>query len=72
MSKIKVIGTTNCSRCSTVKNILSSKNIEFDYLVIDTMEDTDRTTYMDMAKNANVRNFPLIIKDNKLINLNEI
>jgi glutaredoxin len=72
MSKIKVIGTSNCSRCSTVKNILNSKNIEFDYLVIDNMNEEDSTSYMDMAKTANVRNFPLIIKDNKIINLNEI
>lgn len=69
---IKVIGTKNCSRCVTVKNILVSKNIEFEYFLLEELENSDKEKYMNLAKENNQSQFPLIVKNEKLIDVKEL
>lgn len=69
---ILVIGTQNCSRCGMIKNILTEKGIEYEYKLINEMLTEERDEYMDMAKAKNQMSFPLIIRENKLITLQEV
>jgi glutaredoxin len=64
---IKIIGTQNCSRCNIVKNILKSKNIEFEYILFDILEEKEKQEYMKFAEENNIKNFPIIIKNNIII-----
>ena len=69
---IKLIGTTNCGRCVMVKNILTEKNIEFEYSLIEDLDQEIKDKYFDLAKEANQKSMPLIIQDNKIINLEDV
>lgn len=69
---ILVIGTQNCSRCSMIKNILTEKSIQYEYKLINEMSEEDTNKHMDMAKAKNQMSFPLIIKENKLVTLQEV
>ena len=44
MKEVVVYGKPNCPNCVTVKNILNTRGIEFDY--IDVTEDQDALTYV--------------------------
>lgn len=67
-----VIGTENCSRCNMTKNILNNKGIEFDYKLISSFSTDDKDKYMNMAQQTGQMSFPLIIKDNKIITIQEV
>ena len=67
-----IIGNENCPRCDKTKEILEEKGIEFDYFLMDSLEPAQRETYMNLAKEYNVKNFPLIIKNNTIYNLQEV
>lgn len=69
---LKIIGTKNCSRCVTVKNILTTKKIEFEYFLLDELEAIDQEKYTKLAEENNQLQFPLIVKDEKLIDIKEI
>ncbi len=68
---IIVIGTESCSRCTTTKNILDVKGIEYKYLLITDYPDENQNKFMEMAEKANQMSFPLIIKNDKIITLQE-
>lgn len=67
---IRVIGKENCSRCAMVKNILNKKGIEYEYNLLDECENKEE--YIKMAIEEGKLSMPLIIKDGKLINLQEV
>jgi glutaredoxin len=69
---LKIIGTKNCSRCVTVKNILTTKGIEFEYFLLDELESTDKEKYTKLAEENNQLQFPFIVKDEKLIDIKEV
>ena len=69
---IKVIGTENCNRCMMVKNMLNSKGIKYDYSLFSSLDENYQNTIMDMAKSQGIRSFPIIIKDNKIIDVKEL
>jgi glutaredoxin len=69
---IKVIGTKGCSRCITIKNILTSKNIDYEYLFFDELMPSDKEKFKNLAEENNQFQFPLIIKDEKLIDIKDI
>ena len=67
---IKVIGKENCSRCEMVKNILTNKGIEYEYQLLDECE--NKAEYIKMAREKGQLSMPLIIQDNKIIDLQEV
>ena len=69
---ILVIGSKNCSKCKTVKGILDDKKIEYTYKIIDDFTGEEQSSYLKMAKEKGLLSFPLIIKDNNIINLQEV
>lgn len=69
---IKVIGKESCSRCDMVKDILSKKGKEFEYTVLENLDGQEQTEIRRLAKENHVKAFPLIIKDNKVVQLQEV
>jgi len=67
-----VIGTKNCSKCEMVKNILKSKNIDYQYKIIEECSQEERGYFIEIAKKANQIGFPIIIKDNKVVTMQEV
>jgi len=55
-----------------VKTILNNKNIEYRYNLINDYNEEDRNDFMNMAKKAGQMSFPIIIKNKKIITLQEI
>ncbi|MDN5317855.1 MAG: Glutaredoxin [Thermoanaerobacterium sp.] len=69
---ILVIGTQNCARCKSVKTILDNKNIKYEYKDISDFTKEEQDLFFDMANKEKQKSFPLIIKDNKIITLQEV
>lgn len=69
---ILVIGTQNCSKCSMTKAILDKKNIEYEYKLSDEIPEVEFNTYMGKAKTKGLMNFPLIVRDEEIIVLEDV
>lgn len=69
---IKVIGKKNCSACEMTKTILKNKGIEFEYELLDEIEESLRKEYIKLAREQGMLSMPLIIKENKIIKLQEV
>lgn len=69
---ILVIGTEDCSRCDMVKEILNNKNIDYNYKLISEFTEDEKSNLLNMAKEAKQNSFPLILRDEKIITLQEV
>jgi glutaredoxin len=69
---ISIIGTPACSRCTITKNILDSRKIPYEYRMFTELSSADQDLYMRLAEKSNHLSFPLIIKDNAVVTLQEI
>lgn len=69
---ILLIGTKHCSRCQMTTNILTNKNIPFEYKLFDSLSQEDQDKYLNIAKNVNQTSFPIIFKDDKIVTLQQI
>jgi glutaredoxin len=69
---VTVIGTENCSRCKMVKDILTNKGIEFNYILFSSLSEDDKQKYLLMAAENKYASFPIILKDDKILNLQEV
>jgi glutaredoxin len=67
-----VVGKQQCSRCDMTKNILNNKQIDFEYVLMEDLSEEDKAKYRKMAITAKQLEMPLIIKDNKIITLQEV
>ena len=67
-----LLGKENCSRCEMVKNILTNKNIEFEYKLLNDLSNDIKFRYLAMARESRLIELPLIIRDNRVIDFNEI
>lgn len=68
----KVIGKHGCGRCEIVKGILTEREIQFEYCYMEDSTAEEQTLYLALAQEYRVNNFPMIIKDNKVIALEEV
>ena len=72
MEKIIVIGQKNCSACEMTKTILKNKGVEFEYKLLDDLENDLKNKYIKIAKEQNKLSLPLIIKDEKILTVQEV
>jgi glutaredoxin len=54
------------------KSILDNKGIEYTYKLSDEIPEFNLTRYIKQARIAGLMNFPMIIKDDEIITLQEI
>ena len=67
-----IIGTKNCSRCNMVKGVLNNKNIKYTYKTENEIPKEELNKYLEKAKIKGLMIFPLIIKDEELIKIEDI
>ena len=68
----KVIGTHGCGRCEMVKGILLGKEVEFEYHYMEDLSQDEQDKYYALARENKVSSFPMIIKDEKIVDLQEV
>ena len=69
---IKVIGKENCGACMMAKKVLTRKGVDFEYVYLDELEEEERKEVLRMADEQGMRSMPLIVKDGKLVTLQEV
>lgn len=69
---IKLIGKEGCNRCVMTKNILNNKGVKFEYMLLNELPKEEQDKYVNMAQESGNIELPLIIKDEKIITLQEI
>ena len=69
---IKVIGKENCGACMMAKKVLTRKGVAFEYVYLDELEEEEREEILRMSDEQGMRSMPLIIKDGKLVTLQEV
>lgn len=69
---ILLIGTNGCSKCRITKQLLTQKNIEFEYKLLDEFSTEESNRYLNMAEEAEQFSFPLILKDNRIVELKDV
>lgn len=67
-----IIGTENCSKCKMTKSILDNKNIDYIYKLNNEISKDEFNKYIEKAKIKGLMNFPLIVRDEEIIMLNDI
>lgn len=69
---IKVVGNKGCSRCEMVKNILSNKNVEYEYILFLDLDKKEQEELMEKSKSIGQLSFPIIMKGENIIDIKEI
>jgi glutaredoxin len=69
---VLMIGNEGCSRCKVTQDILTSKGIPFKYQLISELDGNDAAVYLAMAKAAKQTSFPILIKDDLVVTLQEV
>ena len=69
---IKVIGKEHCGACMMTKNVLGVKGIEFEYILLEEMAEEEQNNVIKMAEEQGKLSMPFIIKDGKLVTLQEV
>ena len=69
---IKVIGKENCGACMMAKKVLTRKGVDFEYVYLDELEEEEREEILRMSDEQGMKSMPLIIKDGKLVTLQEV
>ena len=62
---IKVYGKENCSKCLSLKGILTDKNIEFEYI-------EDLKTLMMVASKARIMSAPVVVYNDNVYTMEKI
>ena len=69
---IKIIGKENCGACMMAKKVLTRKGVDFEYVYLDELEEEEREEILRMSDEQGMKSMPLIIKDGKLVTLQEV
>ena len=69
---ISVIGKENCGACMMARKVLTKKGVEFEYVHLDDLSEEDKDVVLKLAEEQGMRSMPLIIKDGKLVTLQEV
>jgi glutaredoxin len=70
---ILVIGMKNCGKCMMTKNILDNKGIQYEYVLFNELSQEEKRKYLDLGKEkTGEMPMPMIIKDGKIITIQEV
>ena len=63
---IRVYGNKGCVNCEMVKNVLDSKDIDYEYLILDNQDDKD--SIINKAEKNGIKSMPIVMRNNNIIN----
>ena len=69
---IEVYGTQNCSRCTMVKNILTSNGHDVHYKLLEELDNNTKTEIMKKATAKGLKSLPIILVNNEPVDLKEV
>jgi glutaredoxin len=69
---IELYGMKNCSACLVVKRILTQRNIDFEYKILEELSESEKDRVIAIARNANSLKFPVILKDGVFVTVDEV
>ncbi len=72
MNNIVIYGTEGCSKCNITKKLLDAKNIRYEYILIEDLDKLEREKILELAEKNSIQNFPIILKNNQIIKVEEI
>ena len=70
MGELEIIGKMGCGRCDNIIESLEQNNIKYKYSILDNREDADEIAIK--ARKAGINLLPIIIKEGKIIKINEL
>jgi glutaredoxin len=69
---LRVVGQKNCGKCTITKQILDGKGVEYEYSLLSDLPQEEQRRLAKMARDCSYNTMPLIIKDDRLITLQEV
>ena len=69
---VRVIGDKGCSRCEITKQILKNKGVIYEYILMSELPIEEQEKLNSMALESKMLQMPLILKDDKLVEVKEI
>lgn len=72
MSDLLIIGTQNCVNCLKIKHEFFNKGIDYDYVLIDELNEDDANTYKEEALKKGLLSFPILVKDGIVVSKQDI
>jgi glutaredoxin len=67
-----VIGSEGCSHCKMTQAILNKKGVEYEYKLRGDIPKEKLQEYIKLARNKGLATFPMIVKDEEIITIEEI
>lgn len=67
-----VIGQVGCGKCIMIKNQLTKQGVDFYYILFNDMPQDKKDELIAKATQAGQTTFPIIIKDDKIVTLQEV
>lgn len=62
-----ILGIAGCDHCISLKRELTENGTKFEYKDFNSLSDEDQDHYLNLASNAGVKQFPIIIKNNQVL-----
>lgn len=69
---IKVIGTISCDRCKELVKDMKKSEIEYEYVCLNDLPMPERLEQLNLAIQAGVEEFPFIVKDGQIIQVEDL
>ena len=63
---IRVYGNKGCVNCEMVKGFLDSKDIDYEYLILDNQD--DKGSIINKAEKNGIKSMPIVMRNNNIIN----
>lgn len=64
---IKVIGKVGCDGCIALKEKLINDSVEFEYVLYEDLNRSEKRIYADIIRSKNNGHFPLVVDENNEI-----
>jgi len=69
---LKLIANVGCMECKKVAQKLTRFDVDFEYIKPYQISDDEFIKYTEMAKEAGQQSFPILVKDDKIIDIEEV
>ena len=64
---LEVYGTKGCGKCKMVKNRLENNGEDFDYILLDDLEESEQDNLLGLAEKEGIKSFPIILEEGKIV-----
>ena len=69
---MKLIATIGCMKCKEIGRKMRGLDIDFEYIKPFEISEEEFDKYVNMAKEVGQKEFPILVKDNEIISVEEV